>query len=164
MLRRIVPFFLACVLLPVLSAAPSLVILVRHAEKEAEPAKDPQLTAAGRERAAELANVVAVLSTNAPIRAIFATEFFRTRETVKPLSQASGVAILESKDDVVAKVLAVHGGTVVIAGHSNTIPDLIQKLGGPAGVTIGDPEFNHLYMISMPGTAKAKFASLTYGK
>jgi hypothetical protein len=47
----------------------------------------------------------------------------------------------------------------VVIGHSNTIPALIQALGGLGGVVIADAEFNHLYLL-----AGSSLASLTYGK
>jgi hypothetical protein len=37
---------------PSTASAPTIVILVRHAEKAAEPANDPPLTAGGTDRAA----------------------------------------------------------------------------------------------------------------
>jgi broad specificity phosphatase PhoE len=146
-----------------LAAAPDLVILVRHAEKEALPADNPHLNAAGRERAAELAKVVAVFAAKIPLRGIFTTEFLRTRETAAPAAAAFHIAPVATNEDIVAKVRAVAGGTVLIVGHSNTVPGLIQALGGPAGVSIGDSEFNHLYVLAAPGTLKVKFAALAYG-
>ena len=149
------------VLLP---AAPDLVILVRHAEKEAAPKDDPPLTAAGRERAAELARVVAVLTAGAPLRAIFTTDYQRTRETAAPVATAAHVVPITSNDDPVAKVRAIQGGVVVIVGHSNTLPKFIEALGGTAGVVIEDAEFNHLYLLAAPGTPRAKLAAVSYGK
>jgi phosphohistidine phosphatase SixA len=149
-------------------AAPALVILVRHAEKEAVPEDDPPLSAAGRERAKELAQVVGVLSSAIPIRAVFASEVRRTQQTAAPVAQSFHIAVTvvaaDAQSDLVKRVLAVKGGTVIIVGHSNRVPELIRAMGGPAGVTIGDDEFNHLYVLAAPGSARAKLASLTYGK
>src|SRR6476646_4564699 len=59
------------------------VILVRHAEKKIEPNNpDPDLTPEGEQRAQEIARVFA----NAGINTIFATQYKRTQQTVKPLS------------------------------------------------------------------------------
>src|SRR5215470_3668124 len=66
------------------------VILVRHAEKKIEPDNpDPDLTPAGVERAQEIAREFA----GAGINAIFATQYKRTQQTVKPLSDRIGVPI-----------------------------------------------------------------------
>jgi broad specificity phosphatase PhoE len=67
-----------------LAAAPAIVVLVRHAETAARPADDPSLTAAGRVRAEELAKMVQVLMQQFPLRAIFTTDYRRTRETAAP--------------------------------------------------------------------------------
>lgn len=149
---------------PVLSAWPDVVILVRHAEKEAEPKDNPPLTMAGRERAAELAKVVEALTVRTPVRAIFTTDYTRTRETAAPLAAALRVTPTVTNEDPMARVRELQGGTVVMVGHSNTLPGLIQALGGGAGQTIGDAEFDHLYVIAAPGTSQAKLASLRYGK
>lgn len=139
-------------------------MLVRHAEKEAEPAKDPHLTPAGRARAEELARLVDIMMQKFPLRAIFTTGYLRTRETAAPLAAASHIAPIATNDDPVAQVLAIQGGMVVIVGHSNTLPKLIEALGGPAGIVIADAEFNRFFALAAPGTAQAKLADSTYGK
>jgi broad specificity phosphatase PhoE len=162
-LRVLFAFVLALLLAPLSLAAPDLVILVRHAEKAASPADNPSLTPAGRARAAELARVVAVLSAKAPLQAIFSTSFRRTRETAAPLSKATGVAVTTA-DDPTAQVLAIQHGTVVIVGHSDTVPALIKAMGGPSGIVIADTQFSNLYVLSGAGSAQAKLAALRYGK
>jgi len=163
--RPLAAILLTLFLLPVvLAAAPDLVILLRHAEKEAMAADNPHLNTAGRERAAALKNVVEALTTKIPVRAIFTTEFLRTRETAAPLAADLHIVPIATNGDIIDKVLAIHGGTVVIVGHSNTVPGFIAALGGPAGTVIGDAEFDHLYVVAAPGTPQTKFAALTYGE
>ena len=94
---------LAAVLLApqIAPAAPALVILVRHAEKEATPADDPGLTLAGRQRAEELGRVVAAWRVSgARVRALFASEAKRTQETLSPLAAATGLKVtaVDGKD------------------------------------------------------------------
>src|ERR1700694_910208 len=64
-----------------------VLVLVRHADKAAEPADDPPLTAAGAKRAQDLA---AALRT-AGVTAIITTQLRRTRETAQPLATALGL-------------------------------------------------------------------------
>ena len=149
---------------PTLSAAPHLVIFVRHAEKEEAPKDNPPLTAAGRERAAELVKVVEVLTAKGPLRAIFTTDYLRTRETAAPLAAATHVAPTVTNDNPIARIRAIQGGTVVVVGHSNTLPDFIETLGGAAGIVIADAEFGRLFLLAAPGTTLAKLATLAYGK
>jgi broad specificity phosphatase PhoE len=162
---RVIAGALCLFLLPLfLCAEPDLVIFVRHAEKEAAPQDNPSLTPAGRERAAALVQVVEVLTAKVPLRAIFTTDFARTRETAAPLAAATHIAPTVTNDDPMARIRAMRGGTVVIVGHSNTLPAFIEALGGPAGIVIGDAEFSHLFVLSAPATRQAKLASLSYGK
>ena len=148
-------------------AAPAVVILVRHAEKDVTPADDPGLTPAGKLRAAELARVVAAWkAAGGTVRALFASEARRTQQTLAPLAAATGVAVtqVKAKDTaaLVQKILAVKGGVVVVAGHSNTVPAVIQALGGPARIEIGDAEFDWLFAVTgAPG--KAQVVALRYG-
>jgi phosphohistidine phosphatase SixA len=154
----------ALLLSQALCAAPDLIIFVRHAEKEAAPKDNPPLTPAGRERAAELVKVVEVLTAKIPLRAIFTTDYLRTRETAAPLAAATHIAPTVTNGDPLAGIRAIHGGAVVVVGHSNTLPGFIQALGGPAGIAIADAEFQHLFLLAAPGTPRAKLAALTYGK
>jgi phosphohistidine phosphatase SixA len=148
-------------------AAPAVILIVRHAEKEALPADDPPLTAGGRQRAEELARVVSAWSAaGAPVRALFASEVKRTRQTLEPLAAATGltVSVVGAKDTaaLVQRILAVDGGIVVIAGHSNTVPAIVEALGGPAGIAIADAEFDRLFAVTIAGR-KTAVVALRYG-
>ena len=51
----------------------------------------------------------------------------------------------------VAGVLTKTGavtGNVLVVGHSNSVPDVIKGLGATAPVTIGDDEFDNLFIVS----------------
>jgi phosphohistidine phosphatase SixA len=148
-------------------AAPAMVLVVRHAEKQAQPANDPPLTDLGKTRAQELARVVqALAAAGMPVRELFATEVQRTQQTLQPLAASLGikVTVVNAKDtaELSRQILAVKGGLVVVAGHSNTVPGIVQALGGPSGIVIGDAEFDRLYVLTGAGSA-AKVATLRYG-
>ncbi len=97
-------------------------ILVRHSERADDGSKDPELSEAGKARATRLAEMLSKTS----VQAVYSTSFKRTRNTVSPLAQAKGLEILSYeplKAEPLDKMLHDHaGGTVVISGHSNTIP------------------------------------------
>jgi len=165
-MRFLRTIFLMVAAVLVASAAPAVVLVVRHAEKEAAPADDPGLTTVGKQRAAELALVVQAWSAGgAPVRALFATELKRTQQTLRPLSAATGIAVsqVKAKDTaaLVKEIMAVEGGIVVVAGHSNTVPDIVRALGGPAGIVIEDSEFDRLFALTQPG-ARARVVLLRY--
>jgi broad specificity phosphatase PhoE len=154
--------------LGIAGAAPAVVLVVRHAEKEALPADDPPLTAAGRRRAEELVRVVRAWSAaGAPVRGLFASDTKRTQQTLQPLAASTGVAVtvVKAKDTaaLVERILAIDGGIVVVAGHSNTIPALLQALGGDVGVIIADAEYDRLFAITGAGSQPVAVA-LRYGE
>lgn len=152
---------LALVFVASLSAsidAQQLVILVRHAERAdggagasnsmtGTPA-DPPLSAAGEARAAKLAAMLA----DAGIKAIYTTEYKRTQQTARPLADKLGLTIrsLTSKDvsGLVARIRAGNArDTVLVIGHSNSIPAAIKALGGP-DVKIADDEYTGIYLFA----------------
>jgi len=51
---------------------------------------------------------------------------------------------------------------VVVAGHSNTLPGVIQALGGPTGITIDDNEFDRLFALTGAG-GSASLVGMRYG-
>jgi phosphohistidine phosphatase SixA len=126
------------------------VFLVRHANIDLPPANnDPDLNAAGRQRADALANALGA----AGVGRIFTSERRRTKQTVAPL--ASGLHIQPS----VAPAPAVFaqkvssgsfGDVILVAGHSNTMPEMIAALGvaGPAAA-IGESEFDNLFIVTI---------------
>jgi phosphohistidine phosphatase SixA len=157
---------LIALILPSLNAAPNLVILVRHAERESS-ASDSPISAAGQARAQQLPRVLeAWTATGARIRAIFATERLRTQQTVAPLSQSAHVPVTilnaNQTTTLVKKVLAINGGIVVIAGHSNTLPEIMEALGAPSGIEIEDADFSHLFLLTKPGASPAHVVDLHY--
>jgi broad specificity phosphatase PhoE len=151
-----------------LDAQPSTtVIVVRHAEKEAEPAADPALTAAGSARAQALVQVVK----DANVRAIVSTQFARTRTTVAPAAASLGLTteIVDARapDHVTAlaaNVLAKHRGeTVLVVGHSNTVPAIVAALGAPRPANICDAEYDNVYVVTIPPTGAATVVHAKYG-
>src|SRR6476659_9429266 len=85
--------------------APTVVVLVRHAEKATTPADDPGLTEAGRTRAAALADALS----DARVDAIITTAVERTRQTAAPLAQKQHVTpiVVPAGGDTPAHVRAV---------------------------------------------------------
>jgi broad specificity phosphatase PhoE len=144
--------------------AQTTVILVRHAEKAATPAGDPALSPAGQSRAKTLAHVAG--STSAA--AIFVTQFLRTKQTAKPLASVLGLTPVEHPAaDTPGLVHAIRssgsGKTVVVCGHSNTVPQVITALTGIAMPDIPDSQFDNLYVVSLPSTGPGTLTHLKYG-
>ena len=141
------------------------VILVRHAEKIIDPNNtDPDLSSAGQARAQELVRMFG----DAGINAIYATQYKRTQQTVKPLADKLGLPVNQvnskSTADLLAQIRSQHSGQVVfIAGHNNTVPEIVAALGGPTFPVIPETEFDNLYIVTVYRTGKAKVLKLKYG-
>ena len=142
------------------------VILVRHAEKMIVPPenKDPDLSPAGLARAQELARVFGETG----IAAIYATQYKRTQQTVKPLADKLGLAVtqVEAKKtpELVKQIRARNAGQVIfIAGHNNSVPEIIAALGGPQLPIIPEEEFDNLYILTVRSDGSAKLLKMKYG-
>ncbi|MBK7876402.1 MAG: histidine phosphatase family protein [Planctomycetes bacterium] len=141
-------------------ARPRTVLFVRHAEKDASgDPKDPGLSAAGSARAQALAE----LCGHTGATHLFASEYKRTRETLAPLAARLGVEVrvvsAAKPDELVRALDALPAGSVaVVAGHSNTVPDLVARLGGELGGLVGtganralpDDAFDRLVVVTRP--------------
>jgi broad specificity phosphatase PhoE len=142
------------------------VILVRHAEKKLEPNNpDPDLTPEGVERAQEIARVFG----NAGINAIYATQYKRTQQTVKPLSDRTGVPVTlveaSKPDDVVKQIQTAHRGqTIFVAGHNNTAPAIASTLSGENFPVIPESEYDNLFIVTIYRFGKAKVVRMKYGR
>ena len=142
------------------------VILVRHAEKKLEPNnQDPDLAPEGVERAQEIGRMFA----NAGLNAIYATQYKRTQQTVKPLSDRTGVAVtlLESSqtDELVKRIqTSLRGQTIFVAGHNNTVPKIASELSGENFPVIPESEYDNLFIVTIYRFGKAKVIKLKYGR
>jgi len=105
---------------------------------------------------------------DAGIGAIYATQFKRTQQTVKPLADKLGLPVtqLDAKKttELVQQIRARNAGQVIfIAGHNNTVPEIIAALGGPQLPIIPETEFDNLYILTVQSDGSAKLLKLKYG-
>jgi len=128
------------------------IILVRHAETEfpadAEDPRDPFLHEVGLAQASRLAEMLAPEG----LDHVFSTEYRRTRSTARPTAHAVGLEV-EAYDprDLAgfAEQLQTMTGRMLVVGHSNTTPALVEALGGDPGEPIDERmEFNRLYTLT----------------
>jgi phosphohistidine phosphatase SixA len=151
------------------------VFLLRHAERADEPRQDPPLTEKGVARSQALARLLG----NAGIKAIFTSQFTRTKMTAEPLAKQLGITATaislktspsnpraiaeESTRETVDKIMSHAGGSVLLVGHSNSIPDVIKMLGGDVVPTIDEKKFDDLFVVTVYSSGKAKVVQLKYG-
>lgn len=119
-------------------------VIVRHAEKRSDDPHDPHLTQAGLARAQRLADSLA----SRPLAATYATAYRRTLQTAAPAAAAHGLAVTgyDAKQDAnefAATLRLRHvGGTVLVVGHSNTVPTIAAALCGCKVAPIGDDAYD----------------------
>ena len=159
---------LALVLASPAAARPphTTIYLVRHAEKDPTPGlADPPLTAAGEARAQLLAQRLA----RRKPAALFTTDTRRTRATLAPLAQATGLTpeVYNAKEPAALAARLSHdfgGKTVVVVGHSNTLLPLLAALGvAPLPSEIRDEEYNYLFRVDLRPGKPAKLIMSRYG-
>jgi phosphohistidine phosphatase SixA len=144
------------------------VIVLRHAEKQdPSPLPDNQvpLTAAGQARAATLAQVLA----REGVTKIYVTEKLRTQQTAAPLATLRGITPQQipaaNTDQLVTELRSFsnRGRVIVVVGHSNTVPAIVDKLGGGT-ITIGASEFDNLFVLTLRKPSATRIIKATYGE
>lgn len=176
------------------------VLVVRHAERASQDA-NADLSAAGRERALELAEVARAYG----VQAVYTTEYCRTAETGEPAALALGLPLLvqpgtrpgidlescepplqatrwrlEEFPDLPALVELMRseqrGRTVLVVGHSNTVPEWVVALGAPAPCPellpfdaegrcwLPDEDHHHLFVVTLYPDGRVSARLESYGR
>jgi len=161
---------LLLLLTPSLARGQRAIFVVRHAEK-ASDSNDVSvpLSAAGTERARRLAAMLK----DAGVTAIYSTETVRTRATVQPLAQALKlpVRIYAAKDaqgkptaqPLLAQLRAENKkDLVLVVGHGDTVPVLLQGLGVAGTITLGAAEYDNLFLVVPQPGSSPLFVRLRY--
>jgi 2,3-bisphosphoglycerate-dependent phosphoglycerate mutase len=140
-------------------------VLIRHAEKDlTQSTNDPDLSAEGKKRAQRLA----AMFNEGEVTAIYSTPYKRTRQTVEVLAAKKGLALQEysaNKEEEIDAMLKTHaGGTIIVVGHSNTIPWFANKLLGVEKYRpMEDDDYDNVWIVSLIEKGKtAKLIWLNY--
>lgn len=149
-------------------AQPSLVVLVRHGEKQPTPADDPSLSEAGVRRAAALDSALRDLTPTT----IIVSSRKRTAETAAVVARRSGITPTVIALDGggaahvrgVAEAVRRGTGTVVVVGHSNTVPAIVTALSGPRLPDICDASYATMFLLTPSREGKpAQLVRAHYG-
>lgn len=152
---------------PLPEAGTVVVYIVRHAEKEPIPADapeaDPPLSADGQVRALGLAQDIPVRE----IEAVYVTNTRRCRDTASAVLAVNGLGptIYPPKDvrGLGDRIRKRRGQSVLVVGHSNTIPLLIAELGVETPVVISDDQYGDLWVVTLTGN-EATLETRRYGE
>jgi phosphohistidine phosphatase SixA len=120
------------------------IYVMRHLQK-AEGA-DPPLSELGRSNARLLPDLVR----RHPPRAIYVSTTRRARETAAPLAEALGITPQEYDPRDTPALLArlnAERRTVLVVGHSNTVPDIVEGVGGRRPDPIDEATYGWIYYI-----------------
>jgi 2,3-bisphosphoglycerate-dependent phosphoglycerate mutase len=153
---------------PGVPAPPTVVYLIRHAEKVTDNPddRDPLLTEAGKQRAEALNTYLA----GERIEGLFATPYQRTQLTLAPLAKARNLSVqtYDSKNHaaLVEKIKQEYAGkTVVVAGHSNSVLELIEAFGLERPISqIEEHEYTYIFRLVLgpgkPGVTVAQYGEV----
>ncbi|MBL4708877.1 MAG: histidine phosphatase family protein [Flavobacteriales bacterium] len=143
-------------------------VLVRHAEKTGNGQQDP-ISALGFQRADSLAYTLKYMD----LDAIYATQYLRTRQTVSKVAQAEGINITPynaTSDSLQVRAFLLNilntkkGKRILIAGHSNTIPLMLNILEGKNNFpNINGSVFDNLFISPAKYLSGNEIYHLKYG-
>ncbi|HEY1023762.1 MAG TPA: histidine phosphatase family protein [Sphingobacteriaceae bacterium] len=149
-------------------AQKTVVYVVRHAEKDlSDPAnRNPKLSEAGAQRAQELDKVLK----SEKMSAIFSTDYNRTLETVAPVAERRDMFVIvyaptnfKGLADRIKGEFA--GKTVLVAGHSNTVLEIVEALGGKRPVPeLTEEDYDYLFKVVMNDEGKTITTTMNFGK
>jgi broad specificity phosphatase PhoE len=128
----------------------------------AEPKSLP-LSEAGDVRAKHL---IAILK-DTDIGAIYVTDFVRTKKTAEPLARElkKDLTIVPKGDpqQLVERLKKNHAAeTVLLVGHTDTLPDLIKALGHPGDVKIDAQDYGNMFVVVPKSAGAPTFLRLHY--
>ena len=140
-----------------------VVYLVRHAERAEDGTDDPPLALAGQIRVQQLLGMLADVN----LTHVHTSDFKRTRDTARPFAERAGVeyAIYDPRElEALATEIAATPGRHLVAGHSNTTPQLVAALGGNPSDPIDELEYDRLYILVIQPDKPAMTTLLRFGE
>ncbi|HWH22491.1 MAG TPA: phosphoglycerate mutase family protein [Allosphingosinicella sp.] len=120
--------------------------VMRHLEAQQGPA-DPGLTAEGQRQATLLPSFFQ----GDPPRAIYVSSTRRAQETAAPLARALGITPKvydPANTPALVQMVKAEPGPVLVIGHSNTVPDIVQQLGGQRPEPIAHNQHGDIWHVS----------------
>lgn len=131
------------------ASAQTTIFLVRHAEK-VDSSRDPELSLRGKARAIRLMELLSETG----IDHIYATDYIRTRNTAKPLAEKLDLFIASYRpfEAQLLETLTqkMDGKQILVVGHSNTIPDLVNRLiDKKAYEQLPDEAYSNLFVVTI---------------
>lgn len=125
------------------------IYILRHTEKADEDAENPELSAAGIKRAKYWKKVLQHIDFDQ----VFTTDFIRNIQTAELISDETSInpeLYYPMSFDVLKFINLIKGKKVLIIGHSNTIPDMVNRLIDETRYPPMDHQnYNVLYLVTI---------------
>src|SRR5690606_33203800 len=90
-----------------------------------------------------------------PLEGAWASQYLRTLQTAEPAARAHGVAIVrydasEAPMDLSERLRAANdGGTILVVGHSNTVPGLVAALCACEVAPLDESQYDHWFELHL---------------
>ncbi|MBS1639616.1 MAG: histidine phosphatase family protein [Bacteroidetes bacterium] len=138
------------------SFSQTTIILLRHAEKDTTVQgsttmnANPPLSEKGKHRAIRLMSELKKYHPNL----IYSTDYIRTKSTIQPIAQKFNKEILiynvKEQSKLANELLAIENKTIIVVGHSNTIPLLANMIMQQNLFTLmDDNDYKHYWIITI---------------
>ena len=148
---------------PITPESITTIYLIRHAEKDRSDKenKNPELTEEGKKRAERWAEVLGL----SKVDAVYSTNYQRTLQTATPIATRNGLEIQTYEPnnlDIDSLTTRHEGERILIVGHSNTTPMLVNRaLGEERFEWIEDTVNGNLFILTItPSTRGVQVLSI----
>lgn len=147
------------------SATTTVVVLAGPADKDIGTIDDPPLSDDGEQRAQRLARMFGEGTGAGRLSAVYVSGTRVAQQTAAPVAERLGVhpIVVGNVKDAVARVLHEHeGGTVLLIGTRENVPQLLREFSGRDVTTAKDDEYDTVFVISIPTFGDSNVLRLRY--
>ncbi len=133
---------------PTYADAPRQIFLSRHMEK-ASSGQDPALSPCGVAQAQAFAKQLH----DTPLPWLMHTPYLRTRQTAEAFLQTGRQLMSYDPRQVDQLISEINNkpGNLLVIGHSNTIPALVEKLTGQTVAPLTEQDYGRIYRLTQQG-------------
>ena len=142
------------------ATAQEAVFIIRHAEKELG-GDDPSITEEGKARAAAWADMLQHVG----LDVVFTSDAKRTQQTGEIIAAKLGLPLNSMNRADTAGLTDTlsfdyEEDVVLIVGHAETIPGILQNLGVSDNIEVDQTDFSNLFLLFQPGSDEPRLVRL----
>ena len=137
----------------------------QNADGDASQGSDPALTPLGLVRAQDLARTLHFFG----IERVYSTPFKRTIETARPTAEHFNLEIQTTPIEenfitgIADTIILDESQVILVVGHSDTTPQLVNQLAGTSMGNIDDDEHDHLFIVTIRNDEGPSLKRIRYG-